>query len=227
MVYRNIKHEDFDQVLQSLGDDPAILEHGIPSADVQVKQSAPWYANLNRKWMELNLFKDSVDHPVYRSAPLIGLIGFISLITILTYVAIQIDDIKAIPPNNPDIALLKRELKELRVQLNELNGLIEDQHEDILLGLEEAQTKKVYGKIDHQGVRPIKNDPEEIELKKWRHLGIGKNKAGAYVMLHDGHQSILFTKNQSVKPSWRVADFDPHQTILLGPGDKRLVLVSP
>lgn len=40
MVYRNIKREDFDETLQSLGNNPGILEHETQADHLQSKHQA-------------------------------------------------------------------------------------------------------------------------------------------------------------------------------------------
>ena len=74
-------------------------------------------------------------------------------------------------------------------------------------------------------VAPPQSDTHEIELKKWRHLGIGQNKHGSYALLHDGQQTIMLNKNQAVKGAWRLADFNSSEAVLLGPNEKRIVLL--
>jgi hypothetical protein len=46
MAYRNITRDDFNQVLQSLGNDPAILTDEIGPDHLRTANTAPWYTNL-------------------------------------------------------------------------------------------------------------------------------------------------------------------------------------
>ena len=54
MVYRNIKREDFDETLQSLGNDPAILEHETQADHLQSKRQTPGSAQLGQTWSGLS-----------------------------------------------------------------------------------------------------------------------------------------------------------------------------
>ena len=45
-------------------------------------------------------------------------------------------------------------------------------------------------------------------------------------MLHDGEKNSLFSKNQFVKASWQILDFNDKRTILQGPGHKQIELFS-
>jgi len=131
MAYRNITRDDFNQVLQSLGNDPAILTDEIGPDHLRTANTAPWYT-MQSKYQSLA-----------RSAHISA---------------------------------------------------------------------------------PSKPDPTEAELKKWRHLGVGQNKNGAYALLHDGQQALMLSKNQIAKGSWRLAEFNLAEAILVGPDEKRIVL---
>jgi hypothetical protein len=121
---------------------------------------------------------------------------------------------------------LKKELKGIQFQINEMDELIQEQHIEMMDQLEEIKLKKQFKTAAPQAVHISKIDQDEIKLKKWRHLGIGKNREGEYVLLHDGEQSVMFSKNQFIKPTWRILDFNNKQTVLLGPENKRINLVS-
>lgn len=112
------------------------------------------------------------------------------------------------------------------MQISGLHDLSEEEHNLLLEVLEEIQKRRQIT-VTHQNQRLVNPDPDEIDLKKWRHLGVGKNKDGAYVMLHDGQQTRLFVKNALAKPTWQITHFDNNQTTLQGPAGKQVVLTSP
>ena len=224
MVYRNIKREDFDEALKSLGNDPAILEDDISTSHLQTKKHDSWYENLNRKWRELSSQKDSngnISSPV-----IIFAIVLIGVFLITLYLTLQIHQLAG--AHTPEISgnELKQELKKVQSHINELDELIQDYQIEIMDQFEEIKIKKQV-KVDSRGSSHLsKISPDEIELKKWRHLGVGKNREGDYVMLHDGEKNSLFSKNQFVKASWQILDFNDKRTILQGPGHKQIELFS-
>lgn len=101
---------------------------------------------------------------------------------------------------------MKRELLAIQSQIDKLHSQANENLEQIMEFLEETQAKR------HITVKKVKRsvvpDPDEVNLKKWRHLGVGENKDGAFVMLHDSRQSRLFVKHGFAKPSWQIKHFD-------------------
>jgi hypothetical protein len=121
--------------------------------------------------------------------------------------------------------VVRRELLALQAQIDDLHGQADENLEQIMEFLEETQAKR--HSLTKETKRSAIPDPDEVDLKKWRHLGIGRNKDGAFVMLHDGQQSRLFVKHAFAKPSWQITHFDQSQATLQGPGGKQVVLISP
>lgn len=224
MVYRDIKREDFDEALKSLGNDPAILDHDIHASHLQAKSHDPWYATFNRKWMELSTLKDT--NMNISSLIIFFALGLVGVFITTLYLAIQIHRLQDTHNFGSDMSELKKELKGIQSQINEMDELIQEQHIEMMDQVEEIKLKKQFKTAAPQAVHISKIDQDEIKLKKWRHLGIGKNREGEYVLLHDGEQSVMFSKNQFIKPTWRILDFNNKQTVLLGPENKRINLVS-
>ncbi len=224
MVYRDIKREDFDEALKSLGNDPAILDHDVHASHLQAKSHDPWYATFNRKWMELSTLKDT--NMNISSLIIFFALGLIGVFITTLYLAIQIHCLPDTHSFGSDVNELKKELKGIQAQINEMDELIQEQHIEMMDQVEEIKLKKQFKVATPHTPHLSKIDRDEIELKKWRHLGIGKNREGEYVLLHDGEQSVMFSKNQFIKPTWRILDFNNKQTVLLGPENKRINLVS-
>ena len=224
MVYRDIKREDFDEALKGLGNDPAILDHDINTSHLQTKSHGSWYATFNRKWMELRTLKDT--NMNISSLIIFFALGLIGVFLTTLYLAIQIYHIRDVHSSGIDVKELKKELKSVQSQINEMDELIQDQHIEMMDQLEELKIKKQFKVATPHAPHLSKIDPDEIELKKWRHLGIGRNREGEYVLLHDGEQSLMFSKNQFIKPTWRILDFNNKQTVLLGPENKQINLIS-
>lgn len=221
MAYRNITRDDFNQVLQSLGNDPAILTDEIGPDHLRTANTAPWYTNLYRNWMESNPLKEKWSN---QAAPTPILMIFIFLLALaggLTYIAIQIQELDSREMRTSDLATVQKQLGQIQ---DELDERLEEQFESVFIQLVEMQSKyQSLARSAHISA-PSKPDPTEAELKKWRHLGVGQNKNGAYALLHDGQQALMLSKNQIAKGSWRLAEFNSAEAILVGPNEKRIVL---
>ena len=224
MVYRNIKREDFDETLQSLGNDPAILEHETQADHLQSKHQAPRRNQISQSWPGLNALKESHLSSLHPGMLIVG-ISFIAILVTLVYLTIQVQELAELGQGEANQTAMKRELLTIQSQMDELHSQADENLEQMMGFLEEIQSKR------HISVKETKRsaipDPDEVDLKKWRHLGISKNKDGAFVILHDGQQSRLFTKHGFAKPSWQITHFDQSQVILQGPGGKQVVLISP
>lgn len=224
MVYRNIKREDFDETLQSLGNDPAILDPETQADHLQSKHQAPKHNQMGQTWSGLSAFKESSLASLHPGILIVG-IGFIVIFLALVYLTIQIQELAERGQDGSNQAVAKRELMAIQGQIDELHSQADENLEQIMEFLEAAQAKRhIPAKETKRSAIP---DPDEVDLKKWRHLGVGKNKDGAFVMLHDGQQSRLFVKHAFAKPSWQITHFDHSQATLQGPGGKQVVLISP
>jgi uncharacterized membrane-anchored protein YhcB (DUF1043 family) len=224
MAYRNITRDDFNQVLQSLGNDPAILTDEIGPDHLRTANTAPWYTNLYRNWMESNPLKEKWSN---QAAPTPILMIFIVLLVLaggLAYITIQIQGLDSREMRTSDLATVQKQLGQIQDELHELDERLEEQFESIFIQLNEMQSKyQSLARSAHISA-PSKPDPTEAELKKWRHLGVGQNKHGAYALLHDGQQALILSKNQIAKGSWRLAEFNSTEAILVSPNEKRIVL---
>ncbi len=224
MAYRNITRDDFNQVLQSLGNDPAILTDEIGPDHLRTANTAPWYANLYRNWMESNPLKEKWANQAAPTSILMIFIFLLALAGGLTYIAIQIQELDSREMRTSDLATVQKQLGQIQDELHELDERLEEQFESIFIQLNEMQSKyQSLARSAHISA-PSKPDPTEAELKKWRHLGVGQNKNGAYALLHDGQQALMLSKNQITKGSWRLAEFNSAEAILVGPNEKRIVL---
>ena len=224
MVYRNIKREDFDETLQSLGNDPAILEHETQADHLQSKHQAPRRNQMSQSWSGLSAFKESSLASLHPGMLIVG-IGFMAILFTLVYLTVQIQELAERNQDGSNQAVVMRELMAIQSQIDDLHDQADEHLEQMMEFLEESQAKRhIPSKETKRSAIP---DPDEIDLKKWRHLGVGKNKDGAFVMLHDGQQSRLFAKHAFAKPSWQITHFDQSQVTLQGPGGKQVVLISP
>ena len=224
MVYRNIKREDFDETLQSLGNDPAILEHETQADHLQSKRQTPGSTQLGQTWSGLSALKDS-----YRASPhsgaLVLALGFIVVLLALAYVITQVQEIAQRSHDGSNQISMKRELTVIQGQIDALYEQADENFSQIMELLEAAQKSRSIPTKEIK--RPARPDPDEVDLKKWRHLGVGKNKGGSFVMLHDGQQSRVFTHDEFAKPAWKITHFDHSQAILQGPGGKQVAITSP
>jgi hypothetical protein len=223
MVYRNIKREDFDETLQGLGNDPAILEHETQADHLQSKHQAPRRNQMGQTWAGFSVLKESSLASLNPGILIIAL-SFIAILATLAYLILEIQGLIERPQDGSNQTVVKRELMAIQSKIDDLHGQVDEDLGEIMDFLEEAQVKRhIPAKETKRSAVP---DPDEVDLKKWRHMGIGKNKDGAFVMLHDGQQSRLFAKHAFVKPAWQITQFDHSQASLQGPGGKQVVLIS-
>jgi hypothetical protein len=174
--------------------------------------------------MESNPLKEKWSN---QAAPTPILMIFIFLLALaggLTSIAIQIQELDSREMRTGDLATVQKQLGQIQDELHELDERLEEQFESVFIQLVEMQSKyQSLARSAHISA-PSKPDPTEAELKKWRHLGVGQNKHGAYALLHDGQQALMLSKNQIAKGSWRLAEFNSAEAILVGPNEKRIVL---
>ena len=224
MAYRNITRDDFNQVLQSLGDDPAILTDEISPNHLCTTTTTPWFFNLYRKWMESTSPKQGWFNQASASPLLLIFITLLGLAGGLAYIALQLQALETGETRTKDYSSIQNHLGQIQAELNALDERMDEQHESFLLQLEALHSKYKGSVKLASNTAPLQTDAYEIELKKWRHLGIGQNKHGSYALLHDGQQTVMLNKNQAVKGAWRLADFNSSEAVLLGPNEKRIVL---
>jgi len=142
----------------------------------------------------------------------------------LAYIALQLQALETGETRTKDYSSIQSHLGQIQAELNALDERMDEQHESFLLQLEALHSKYKGSVKLASNTAPLQTDAYEIELKKWRHLGIGQNKHGSYALLHDGQQTVMLNKNQAVKGAWRLADFNSSEAVLLGPNEKRIVL---
>lgn len=224
MIYRNIKREDFDETLQSLGNDPAILEHQTQADHLQSKHQAPRPNQMGQPWSNLSAFKEFALTSPHPGLLLVAL-SFLVVLIGLVYLIIQIQEPGERGQDGSNQVVVQRELMAIQSQIDDLHGQADENLEQLMEFLEEIQAKRHIPIKETK--RSVITDPDEVDLKKWRYVGVGKNKDGAFVMLHDGQQSRLFVKHAFAKPSWQITHFDHSQVTLQGPGGKQVVLISP
>lgn len=225
MAYRNITRDDFNRVLQSLGNDPAILTNELGSDHLRDNDRAPWYMNLFRSWMDTTPLKEKWSHhlpPTLSPAALVT--GFLILMAGHVYIAIQISELNLGTDRSHEIAALQKQVKQIGAELHQVDELLTDQHEELMSKLEETRSKNYPKAKSEQISSSQKSDPDELALKKWRHLGVGQNKYGGYAILHDGQETQMIGKNQFVKNQWRLSEFNSVEAVLVGPNQKQIVL---
>lgn len=224
MAYRSITRDDFNQVLQSFGNDPAILTHEIGPDYLQNDKAAPWYINFYRNWMESNPLNAKLINQSSLPPIAFFVLGFIVLAGGIAYIAIQVDGKTLDQNRSTEVIALQKNIQQLQGELHDLDELLTEQHEELLIKLEEAQSK------NHSKAKLLKTpafeklDLDEMELKKWRHLGVGKNNDGGHALLHDGQKTLMISKNQLLRGQWRLSEFNSLEAILVGPNGKRMTL---
>ena len=95
MAYRNITRDDFNHVLQSLGNDPAILTDEISPNHLCTTNTTPWYSNLYRNWMESISPKQGWFNQASASPLLLIFIALLGLAGGLAYIAHQLQGLEA------------------------------------------------------------------------------------------------------------------------------------
>jgi hypothetical protein len=211
--------------LQTLGNDPAILTDEIGPDHLHINDRAPWYINLLRSWMDTKPLKEKLSHHSSLTLPLaLFIMAFLLLMAGHIYMAIQLRGLELRTDRSQEISALQKHLQQIKGELHQFDELLIDQHEELLNKLEKAQSK-TFPKVKSHQISVSQNPgPEELELKKWRHLGVGQNKHGGYALLHDGQETRMIEKNQFVKNQWRLSEFNSLEAVIVGPNEKRIVL---
>ncbi|MEY2623335.1 MAG: hypothetical protein RLZZ101_570, partial [Pseudomonadota bacterium] len=141
MVYRNIKREDFDETLQSLGNDPAILEHETQANHLQSKRQTPGSTQLGQTWSGLSALKES-----YRASPhsgaLVLALGFIVVLLALAYLITHVQEIAQRSHDGSNQASMKRELTVIQGQIDDLYEQTEENFSQMMELLEAAQKSR-------------------------------------------------------------------------------------
>lgn len=225
MAYRNITRDDFNRVLQTLGNDPAILTDEIGPDHLHTNDRAPWYVNVLRNWMDIKPLKEKYSQHLPITLPVASfIIVFLLLLAGQIYIAMQIRELDLSANQSQEISALQKHLQQIRAELHQFDELLTDQHDEILSKLDKTQSNNYPKAKSHQTSASLKPDPDELELKKWRLLGAGENKHGGYALLHDGQETLMIGKNQFVKNQWRLSEFNALEAVIVGPNEKRIVL---
>lgn len=223
MVYRDIKREDFDDALKALGNDPAILEHQTPADHLESKNKDPWTSSkhMSNGLATLQGFKLAALSP----SLLVIILGLIAVLSAILILIMQVQSLNESIAYGSEQAKPNQAVTNLQVSIQELRDQSEEQYEDLMELLNKLGQRPLTSpqpKIQ----KKIATDPDETDLKKWRHMGIGSNQAGSYAIVYDGQQTRFFSKNTFVKPQWQMIHFDSQQIILQGPEGKQLIIAS-
>ena len=141
MAYRNITRDDFNQVLQSLGDDPAILTDEISPNHLCTTNTTPWYSNLYRSWMESISPKQGWFNQASASPLLLIFIALLGLAGGLAYIAHQLQGLEAGETRIKNYSSIQNKLEQIQAELHELDERMDEQHESFLLQLEALHSK--------------------------------------------------------------------------------------
>ena len=159
MVYRNIKREDFDETLQSFGNDPAILEHETQADHLQSKRQTPGSTQLGQTWSGLSALKES-----YRASPhsgaLVLALGFIVVLLALAYVITQVQEIAQRSHDGSNQISMKRELTVIQGQIDALYEQADENFSQMMELLEAAQKSRSIPTKEIK--RPASPDPVKL-----------------------------------------------------------------
>ena len=244
MPHRNINPRDFDDILRSMGDDPAILQQeqspflNRPNhARPQLKSSEPLpnpLANSLPHFHKQELENQNLPNTneeylflIIRKYRIFLIAFYLPVVLGIAYIGHQIN----LPANSsaPEVDALAKKLNDVQEQLHLQNEEAQDYQEELLELIEgylqkHASQKNASAQVNSNfKLKP--SDPVELEIKSWRYLGMANNANGQFAIVHDGIQSFMISLGKPAKGNWIVSDIKPQQLQIMGP-DKKIITLQ-
>ena len=197
MPSRHISPQSFDELLNELGDDPAIPDpHGIrKSSSPKVQSKAPFQIQLPAS-LELK-----------RIGILVGLgVGFICLGFYLFsfYKPISNDPSAAFQEAQKEIADLKNELTNLREDVLDIEDNLYESMDLIEVSIHSLKQNKALGNSKPKSLPT----PFEVELRDWRYLGLSQTRSTQHAFFHNGKATVMLEKGSIALGEWKLTHLE-------------------
>jgi hypothetical protein len=208
MPSRHISPQSFDAILSELGDDPAIPDpHGIRKP-ASPKRSSPEPSNQPKERLGLSNFSSP---GVFNQLQKLG--GFaafgVLLIAIGTALLITYESLKTGSEalNQESFKQMTELKKELALLRSELEKEQDDLYEVIELLEVSIHSLKENRPITRLIAKP-QALPHELELRRWRYLGVSQMGGSQQAFFHNGKNNVVFQKGGLVLGDWRLTQLE-------------------
>jgi hypothetical protein len=208
MPSRHISPQSFDAILSELGDDPAIPDpHGIRKP-ASPKRSSPEPSHQPKERLGLSNFSSP---GVFNQLQKLG--GFaafgVLLIAIGTALLITYESLKTGSEalNQESFKQMTELKKELALLRSELEKEQDDLYEVIELLEVSIHSLKENRPITRLIAKP-QALPHELELRRWRYLGVSQMGGSQQAFFHNGKNNVVFQKGGLVLGDWRLTQLE-------------------
>ena len=224
MPSRHISPQSFDEILSELGDDPAIPDpHGIR------KSTTPKNAPLE----DSDLSKERIGLDGFRNPNLLNQIqklgGFfafgacligIGIALLMAYESLKTTSESLTQASFKEISDLKKEFTVLRNQL-------ETEQDELYEAIDKIEVS-IHSLVENKSVKKHVSKPQtyphELELSRWRYLGVSQMGDSHQAFFHTGQRNVMLQKGALVLGDWRLTQLEKDQATLTHSQGKTLVL---
>jgi len=222
MPQRHISSQSFDDILSELGDDPAIPDpHGIrktsspPRMDPspQTKTSKPPFSTKTFELKGLNF------SPVWIFACTLLICGASLFFFFESNQSLAENEINTL---QSQLLALKEELESSQ---NEWHSELEDLYEvidEIEVSIHSIETKPPKQAAQSKPT----SIPHEVELRRWRYLGITRMGTLEQAFFHTGQSTRMVGKGDLALGEWRLTQAQKELAILTHPKGKSITFKS-
>ncbi len=220
MPPRQISPQSFDDILSELGDDPAIPDpHGIrktsppPRLDQapQAKTAKPTFSAKSLELKGLNL----------TPAIVFGAILLVSGASLFFYFESNKSGAEL------EISALQNQLLALKGELELSQSKWANERDDLYDILDEIEVSvhsiEVKPPIQGAQSKPAAI-PHEIELRRWRYLGITRMGTAEHAFFHTGKSTTMVRKEHLALGEWRLTQAEKEMATLTHPKGKSITL---
>lgn len=213
MPSRPISPQSFDELLNELGDDPAIPDpHGIrkpasPKAHVKtpIQLQLPSLVDLKKLGILAALG--------------IGLVCF-SLYLFAPFEQIRNDLSATSQPLQMEVSKLQKELAALREQILNMEDEIYESIDELEVSIHSFNKNKVSSNSKPK----VLVMPLESELRHWRYLGLSQIQDSQRAFFHNGKGTVMLEKGSISLGEWRLTNLEKELAIFTHPQGKSLTL---
>ena len=208
MPSRHISSQSFDDILSELGDDPAIPDpHGIRKTTYP--KSAPLdppKPSKERTGLEAFSSQNLWD----QIQKLGGFLTFgvcvfgIGIAFLIGYDSLKTSSQAQVQESHQKISKLKKEFAQLRSELQ----IEQDELYEAIDLIEVSVHSLIENRSIHKVTAKPQALPHEVELRRWRYLGVSQMGGLHQAFFHSGQGTVTFQKGMLVLGDWRLTHLE-------------------
>jgi hypothetical protein len=208
MPSRHISPQSFNAILSELGDDPAIPDpHGIRKS-TSSKRPAPEPPIKPKERIGLANFSNSKVFNQLHQLPAFAVFGVlviaIGIALLMAYESVKTGSEALNQESYKQISELKKELTLLRSEL-------ENEQADLYEAIDELEVS-IYSLKENKPINRAITKPQalphELELRRWRYLGVSQIGGSQQAFFHNGKNNVMFQKGGLVLGDWRLTQLE-------------------